>query len=92
MMVWEVAEDITEEEWHRLWTKFNGKQGRRRAAEHRLKDLSLLQLYRYRKSWKSVLEVIDKNRIQLFPGKADYLCRRGNQAVEDMSSVFRRIL
>lgn len=92
MMVWEVADDITEEEWHRLWTNFNGKQGRRRGAEDRLKDLSLLQLYRYRKSWESVVKFLGEKKIRLFSDKPNHLCRCGNRAVEDMRSVFRRLL
>ena len=92
MLVLEVAEDVTEEEWHRIWTSFNGKQGRRRGAEDRLRDLALLQLYRYRKSWPSVLEFVTEKRIHLFSDDQNHLGRCGNRAVEDMKSVFRRLL
>lgn len=92
MLVLEVAEDVTEKEWHRIWTNFNGKQGRRRVAGDRLRDLSLLQLYRYKKSWPSVLEFLTQKRICLFSDDKIHLGRSGNRAVEDMKSVFRRIL
>jgi hypothetical protein len=92
MVVLEVAEDVTEKEWHRIWTKFNGKQGRRRASADRLRDLSLLQLYRYKKSWPSVLQFLTEKQICLFSADQIHLGRCGNRAVEDMKSVFRRIL
>lgn len=91
-LVWEVAEDITEQEWHRIWLNFNGKQGRRRVAADRLGDLSLLQLYRFLKSWDSVLEFVTEKGICQFSDKPDHLCRCGNRALKDMKSVFRRIL
>lgn len=92
MQLWEVRADITKEEQDRIGRESGVKIGRRRVSADRLKDLSILQLYRYRKPWENVVSYLDDVRPRLFSKGVSPLCNAGKRAVADIQTVLNRIL
>lgn len=85
-----LSEDPTKEELDSVWKALKNKIGRRRTSAERLRDLSVLQLYRYRKTWENVASHLKK--LPLFSENVSQLCRGGTRAIEDIKNVLDRIL
>lgn len=92
MRLLEISENITREEWDRLWKHYPQKKGKKRLSADRIRDLSALRLYNFVGTWDAVADHLDAMLIRLFAKNTDQLGRTGSRAAKDTSTVLRRIL
>lgn len=92
MHLLEITADMNSADWKRLKRWFSSKAGRQRSSIDRLRDLSILRLYRKCRSWERVEQFLDEMHIRLFSDHHSQLSRGAAKAVKDVESVLCRVL
>lgn len=92
MHLLEITQDMNKDDWSRIRRLFVSKSGRQRSSTDRLRDLSIIRLYRKHSSWEKVEHFLDLMRIRLFSDHHSQLSRGATKAVKDIETVLRRVL
>ena len=92
MHLLEITQNMNNADWSRIRRLFGSKAGRQRSSTDRLRDLSIIRLYRKCSSWENVEQFLDEMRIRLFSDHHSQLSRGATKAIKDIETVLRRVL